>query len=178
VKNLPLDVAMAETLLPPGARTVEASQLPPNARRLLAHDHDMTPTMEREHRSELRIRLLQADKNGDRYRRRVVLMTAAGKPVLQGQIDIRLDLLTPSARADVLAGRKPLGAVLRDEKIPHRSHPASFFTMESTPELEEVLHYKAPATLSGRLNQLLSPQGEILALVVEILPPTDTVMPS
>jgi hypothetical protein len=73
-----------------------------------------------------------------------------------------------------LAGRFPLGHILKDCGVAYVSRPQAFLRLASDPLINEVLHLQGAHILYGRRNTLLSPAGKPLAEIVEILPPTPT----
>jgi chorismate-pyruvate lyase len=162
---------------PLATRDCPGEVLPQPARALLVHDRDLTPTLEAHHRSPLRIRVLQSERRGERYHRRVVLITADGRAVSQGEIEIRLDRLPSPIVRQVLAGQKPLGGILRDEGFAHQSRPQAFFALDSTPDLEATFNFTGPTVLHGRRNHLLTSAGDVFAEVLEILAPSDKLPP-
>ena len=162
---------------PLATRDCAGEALPQPYRALLEHDRDLTPTLEAHHQSPLHIRVLQSEQPGKSYHRRVVLITAEGRAVSQGEIEIHLDRLPSPIVDHVLAGKKPLGGILRDERFPHQSRPQAFFALDSTPDLESMFGFTGPAVLYGRRNHLLTADGEVFAEVLEILAPSDSLPP-
>jgi hypothetical protein len=73
------------------------------------------------------------------------------------------------ARLRILEGQAPLGAILRDYAIPHRSAPTGFFRMKPNALTRQAFGPTDAAIHYGRHNELSGPAG-LLAEVVEILP--------
>lgn len=157
---------------PVATRDCTSQAIPQPYHGLLVHDRDLTPTLEAHHRSPLHIRVLQSEQQGTRYHRRVVLITTDGRAVSQGEIEIHLDRLPESIVTQVLAGQKPLGGILRDERFQHQSRPQGFFALDSTPDLESIFAISGPSVLYGRRNHLLTAAGDVFAEVLEILAPS------
>jgi chorismate-pyruvate lyase len=157
--------------LPPYVPIQEAD-LPPVARALLAHERDLTPTLEAHHHSPLHIQVLQAERTGDLYRRHVVLLDRHNRPVSMGEIEIELDRLPAPLVEDILAGHRPLGGLLHEHGFPHAGQPQAFFQLSADGSLAARLGAGAGVTLYGRRNHLLDAHGAIFARVVEILAPT------
>ena len=67
--------------------------------------------------------------------------------------------------------RTPLGTILATEDIQHVSRPTAFFRVHSDARMEEALGLYEPWDLYGRRSVLWTPEGVVLADVVEILPP-------
>jgi len=171
----PLDQFYLASGVPlPQVRRTEGKDVPEPYRNLLVHEDDMTPTLEAAHRQRIHLRLLSRKLEGDVMLRQVVLLRDSDeRPVEFGAIRIRLAGLPPEARQFVLDGRLPLGRVLRDFFIEHLSRPVAYFEVTADSLIGEALQTRTSQRLYGRRNKLLMPSGEVLAEVVEILPPAD-----
>jgi hypothetical protein len=88
-----------------------------------------------------------------------------------GAIRICLPLFPPDARQTILEGRSPLGTVLATYQVEHVSRPQAFLRVASDTFIGEALGLSGPHVLYGRRNVLLTPENEVLADIVEILPP-------
>lgn len=161
--RLPLDAFHAL----PGA------SLPAVARRLLDHRRDMTSTLADFHGSALRVEILNVAVTEEYYLREVFLRTTATDRVVEyGVLAVALAAFTTTQRAELTAGRTPLGAILHQFEIPFVSAPLGFFTvptalLPSLPLLSPAAHQGC-----GRFNCLSKPSGEPLAWILEILPPS------
>jgi chorismate-pyruvate lyase len=143
--------------------------VPEPYRSLLVHDRDMTPTLEAFWDSEIGLDVLARQESEGDLMRHVVLRNEAGRPVAFGAIRIRLAAFPRAAREDILSGRAPLGALLREHGIEHRSHPAGFFRMAPNAMTRQAFGWPGAPVHYGRHNRLSSDEG-LLAEVVEILP--------
>ena len=170
----PLDQFYLASGIPvPEAARIEAECIPEPYRSLLAHDNDMTPTLEAAYCQRIHIRLISRKVDGDVLLRQVVLVLDSDvRPVEFGAIRIRLNQLPPEARELVLESKLPLGRLLQDFLIQHRSQPAAYFEVKADGRIGEALQTPTRQRLYGRRNKLLMPTGEVLAEVVEILPPS------
>lgn len=154
------------------ARPVDAAAMPEPYRGLLVHERDMTSTLESHHAESIELAVLERRRQGDLLYREVVLVGAwSRRPVEFGAIRIDLAPFQPAARDQILAGKKPLGAILADHQVPYLSRPQLYFTLRSDALIDRALGLAGPATLYGRRNVLTGPAGRLLAEVVEILPP-------
>ncbi len=154
----------------PDITFLPAAQIPPPAHDLLVHEHDMTSTLERFHQTRISIRAL--DVRPDPYERQVVLVAdRTGLAVEFGAIRIFLEKFPPEARQAILRAREPLGAILRAHAIPFVSAPRAFFAVQADPVIAAPLGIGEGARLHGRCNRLSLPDGQVLADIVEILPP-------
>ncbi len=155
------------------AQSIDPGAMPPLPRSLLVHDNDMTPTLEAHHGVTLHLRQLQRRTDGDALLRMVLLLCDDDDaPVEFGAIRIELARLPEAARGLVVEGRRPLGAILADHAITHRSRPRGYFTLVSDNVVNDALGLDRPTTLYGRVNVLWNHAGQPLAHVVEILPPS------
>ena len=170
----------------PSATPIAAANLPEPERTLLANAHDMTPTLERFHGSVLHLQVLSVQRDGDLYRRQVLLLDPRDRPVEFGAIRIHLAALPPAARAEVLAGRRPLGGILHAHAVPHHSSPRAYFSLAAISggpgaavggDTEDwglgagaAAFSGADGRLYGRCYVLSAPDGQPIAEVVEILP--------
>ena len=170
----PLDSFYAQIgLPPPGAVQVDGKDVPEPYRRLLVHERDMTPTLENEYGQGIHLCLLKSRIFDDVIEREVVLvLDQAQKPVEFGAIRIQLNDLHSRARQLVVEGNAPLGAILRDQGIAHESHPKAYLRINSDNLIGSALGLTGSHVLYGRRNVLTYPFGNILADIVEILPPS------
>jgi len=85
---------------------------------------------------------------------------------------VALAAFTTTQRAELTAGRTPLGAILHQFEIPFVSAPLGFFTVPTA--LLPSIPLPSPAAHQGcgRFNCLAKPSGEPLAWILEILPPS------
>jgi chorismate-pyruvate lyase len=148
--------------------------LPEPERHLLVHASAMTPRLRAFHGSEIDLTVLTHARAGAEVARAALLLRRSDhRPAALGAIRIRLDALPESVRATVLEGRVPFGAILEHHAIAHTSHPLGFFQIEADAALAGLLGAATGQCLYGRSNELRRPDGELLAAVVEVLPPRD-----
>jgi len=152
---------------------VEDTDIPQPQRDLLAHLSDMTTKLEAFHGERTHLRLLRSATDGDIYQREVVLvLNSSGRLVEFGAITIHLDLLPPLLKVDILRAEVPLGSLLHQHRFAFRSRPKSFIRVEADELISRALALDRPAAhLYGRCNALLTSSGDVLADIVEILPP-------
>ncbi len=152
--------------------TVDASAMPEPYRRLLVHDRDMTSTLEAFHGERSRLRpLVQELRDGGLWRKVVLVGIDTGAAQEFGAIRIDLGLFSAAARREIIAGQRPLGAILARFDLSYVSQPRQFFSLDADAELARYFAVAEGLRLFGRQNVLSTPQGA-LAEVVEILPPT------
>jgi chorismate-pyruvate lyase len=158
----------------PSIEQIESNELPQPYRSLLAHDRDMTSSLERHFGQGLHLRVLGLRRSAEVLRREVVLLTDEDKRAVEfGAIEIQLSPFDQSPREQILAARLPFGLILRRFGIVHRSRPSAYLVLESEPVIAGALELKKPSRLYGRHNQLFDDRDRLLAEVVEILPPLE-----
>jgi chorismate-pyruvate lyase len=156
----------------PKIRFIEAVRIPQTYRRLLDHSNDMTSTLERFHGEEIRVHVLASRKNDTYYEREVLLITRdTRKKVEFGAIEILLELFPAGAQRRILRAEMPLGAILRSYRIEYKSNWRAFFKIESDEVINTALALSHTHTLYGRCNEITNIKGQVLAEIVEILPP-------
>jgi chorismate-pyruvate lyase len=157
--------------VPPATVVIDGGLMPEPYRSLLVNHGDMTPTLERFHHCHLHLKVLGRVHAGNDYRRQVVLLDPQNRPVEFGAIRIHLDVLPPAVQQLVLAGQRPLGGVLIEHDVPHRSNPSAYFQVTGDKLINRALGVTKPCALYGRCNTLTAADGRVIAEVVEILPP-------
>ena len=170
----PLDEFYARSGLHlPPLDIVEGSTIPEPYRTLLAHERDMTSTLEQFHQGTIHLRLVGREQRGEDYFREVVLaLNGSEKAVEFGAIRIRLSLFPARARQAILEESHPLGHILREFAVEYISRPQAFLRLASDPTINALLGLSGAQRLYGRRNSLVTPDGQSLAEIVEILPPT------
>jgi chorismate-pyruvate lyase len=100
------------------AEHVASQTLPEPYRRMLAHNHHMTVTMESYHRCPVDVRILDRRLDGDFYNRKIILLKHGADHVVQfGLVRFDLSYVTQAVRDEIIAGEKPLGRVLIDHNV-------------------------------------------------------------
>lgn len=156
----------------PEVRFIEAARMPPAYRQLLDHLSDMTLTLQRFHGEEIRVRVLESRQDGTSYERKVLLVTRNTRRTVEfGAIEILLELFPTAAQREILHAEMPLGAILQSFRIEHKSKPRAFFEIDSDDMMDAALALSHTHTLYGRCNEITNSEGQVLANIVEILPP-------
>jgi len=171
----PLDEFYALAKRPlPEIEQIGSDDLPEPYRKLLAHQHDMTPTLEKFHDERIYLNVISRQTRGDFYFREVILLTQRTRtPVEFGAIKINLGLFPAGARRLILEEQEPLGTILGEFKISHTSRPKAFLRIEADAFIKGALQLRGKQELFGRRNTLYDPHHFPLAEIVEILPPTE-----
>ena len=156
--------------LPPAVR-VEGEDVPEPYRSLLVHDREMTLTLESAYSRHVKLRVQKYDVRDNVFSRQVVLVAGASKAVAFCAIKIYLEYFPPQARRMVEERKQPLGTILHTQRVPHSSHPDSYFRVAPDAVIRAALELETDAGLYGRRNVLSDAQNRTLARVVEILAP-------
>lgn len=159
----------------PAIRPVLASDVPEPYKGLLVHDSDMTSTLEAFHGGPLKLRVLRLTIESDILKREVVLeLESTGNSVEFGAIEIFLQTFPEPAQRAIRESYRPLGAILSEFGVAYVSQPSLFFRVDSDVVMQSALDLKGEGVvLFGRCNALRTPEGRLLAEVVEILPPVN-----
>jgi chorismate-pyruvate lyase len=167
----PLDVVYAQAgIAAPKTREVAPRRIPLPYRSLLVHERDMTLTLEAHFGGKVSLRALSTFRRVGSYYRRVLLVQEySARPVEMGAVRIDLGAFGPGIRERILAGRVPLGRLLRDGGVDYRSRPTAFLAVTPNPEMMGILWMREPRTLYGRKTEM-SVGGRKVGDIVEILP--------
>ncbi len=134
------------------AEHVASEMLPEPYRRMLAHNHHMTVTMESYHNCRVDVRILDRRLDGDFYSRKIVLLKSGTDRVVQfGIVRFDLSYVTPVVREEILAGQKPLGRVLIDHNVLRHIDLGAVLRLEAGPALAGPLQMPVGGTTYGRL---------------------------
>ena len=155
---------------------VEAESVPEPFNGLLVHEGDMTSRLEAFHQSRITLEVLQSRRSGEsEYSREVILRRVCdGAAVEYGAIQIFLGVFEESLRVQILEGRVPLGGLLNQNQVRYYSRPQAFFHLQPGEDLAALIGVSTSVRLFGRCNLLYLEGGELMAQIVEVLPPTGT----
>lgn len=158
------------------AKILEAQELAEPYRTLLAHDRDMTGTLETYFKQPMTLRVHVKRVEGDSLYRQVSLLCADDdRPAEFGAIRIDLSCFDDETRELVAACEIPLGRVLREHDVAYVSNPSAYLEVDPDKLLCEALAV-THGPLYGRKNELTMPDGRAIAQIIEILPPlTDNI---
>ena len=151
---------------------IEPVDMPEPYHSLLVHDGDMTSRLEGYFECPIKVRCLRSSSNGHYYSREVLLHTEEQeKPSEYGAIEVSLPALPEETRALVLQASKPLGGILNDHRIPYSSAPRAFIKAIPDGPIVEAFGQIEADWLYGRSNVITGYNGDVIAQIVEILPP-------
>ncbi len=168
----PLDEFYALAKRPlPAIEQVEGEDVPEPYRKLLVHQHDMTPTLEKFHDERIYLNVISRQTRGDFYFREVILLTQRTRtPVEFGAIKINLALFPAGARRLILEEQEPLGTILGEFKISHTSRPKAFLRIEADAFIKGALQLARQAGALRPAQHAVRSAARPLAEIVEILP--------
>jgi hypothetical protein len=101
----------------------------------------------------------------------LLLNGVSGAVVEYGAIEIFLEAFSLGLRASILEGLVPLGGLLNSNGLRYRSAPQAYFRVCGEEALAGLLHVDPGTGLYGRCNELRAESGDLLARIVEVLPP-------
>ncbi|MDH3583397.1 MAG: hypothetical protein OER86_04200, partial [Phycisphaerae bacterium] len=157
----------------PHIEAVAGEDMPEPYRRLLVHDRDMTPTLEAFCGERIHLQLLARRLAEDAIYRQVVLMAGRDdtRPIEFGAIRINLSCFPEAAREQILEGYLPLGTILHEHGVVHHSRPNGYFVIQSDAVVRDAFGLQVDRKLFGRHNLIYDGEDDVMAEVVEILPP-------
>ena len=158
----------------PSITPLSANQIPQPYRELLAHENDMTPTLEAFHGERIHLECLHVIADEGEVTREVILrLDGSDKPVEYGASRIFLDQLNADARDLVAEGTLPIGTILSLCSCPHSARPGGFFRAAPVPSFDKAFGVACEVSLYGRRNTLVAPDGNPITEVCEIMPPPE-----
>jgi len=153
---------------------LEPDAVPEPYRHLLVHNADMTGRLTAFHGENLSLRVIEKNSLRGVLVRRVVLFgSGSNKGVEFGEILIHLNRFQADIRELIEAGEIPLGGILVDHKVEFLSSPSHYLKVCADEMIAECLATSIGQELYGRKNKLRNYAGEVLAEIVEILPPCE-----
>jgi hypothetical protein len=148
---------------------VAPEEIPEPYRGLLAHEHHMTVTVERYHGDLVDVVVLQEHRGQEAYARKILLALQRSRRVVQfGLMRVHLRYCSPAARAEILAGRTPLGRVLIAHHVLRHVMPTAFLRVTPAPALMQWFGLSEPRVTYGRLALIVCderPAVEVLEIV-------------
>jgi chorismate-pyruvate lyase len=156
----------------PHIQFIPGEQVPEPFQALLVHHHDMTPTLEAFHQSDIHLEILTRERRGDFYFRQVVLrLNRNERPVEFGANKVYVGRFPVEARELILAEQIPLGRILKDCGVKHHTEAKAFLRVEADELIGSAFDLPAKTVLYGRKAVICDLQNRPLSEIVEILPP-------
>jgi chorismate-pyruvate lyase len=139
-------------------------------RMLLNTDGSVTALLEASFRAPIAVEARSSAVAGGRLRRTAVLRNAAdGRPLIRATSELALDRLPPRARAALLTGEQPIGAVLRDARLETRRELAPYRADAATADDAAELGVVQGSAVFERTYRVVS-GSRPLATVTERVP--------
>jgi len=169
----PLSEFYTHAKLPlPRIEQIPGAAVPEPYRSLLVHHHDMTPTLESFYQADIHLEIVRRERRGDFYFREVVLqLNGSDQAVEFGANKVYIARFPEEAQDLILQEELPLGRILKNCEVAHRTEAKSFLQVTSDDLIGEKFGLTAPTTLYGRKAVICDLQGRPLSEIVEILPP-------
>ena len=169
----PLSEFYTRAKLPlPRIELIPGAAVPAPFQALLVHQNDMTPTLEDFHQSRTHLEIVSRERRGDFYFREVVLrLNRDEQPVEFGANKLYVGRFPEEVQELILAEEIPLGRILADCGVRHRTEPRAYLRVEAVALIAVKLELAAPMVLYGRKAMISDLQGRPLSEIVEILPP-------
>lgn len=174
--TFPLSEFYLHAKLPlPGIEAIPGAAVPEPFKSLLVHSKDMTPTLEAFHQSRIHLEIIKSDHRGSFYFREVILrLDHDEKPVEFGANKVFLGAFPEEAQELILLEQVPLGTILRDCGIKHKTEAKHFLRIQPDALIQKALEIETPVVLYGRKAVISDLHGHPLSEIVEILPPAVT----
>jgi chorismate-pyruvate lyase len=149
---------------------VPADQVPLPYHDLLVHNHHMTVTVEAYHGDLVNVRILSKLQTADSYSRKILLaLQGNGKVVQYGIMRIHFRYCSAAVRAEIVAGKTPLGRILIQHNVLRRVEPTAFLRIVPGPVLMNEFGLNTPIPTYGRLALIHCdgyPAVEVLEIVI------------
>ncbi len=167
-----LDALLA--LFPPSddlaaREVVHAAAVPPPYHGLLVHEHHMTVTVENYHGDLVDVIVLERRQDGDSYARKILLALQGTRQVVQyGIMRVNFRYTSDAVRAEIVAGKTPLGRVLIQHDVLRRIEPTAFLRVVPGKALTQWFGLEQPRPTYGRLAYIHcdgQPAVELLEVV-------------
>jgi hypothetical protein len=151
------DVRHLYALFPPADdmpeyEMVPADEVPSPYRELLVHEHHMTVTVEKHHGSLVDVKVLRRRQDQGAYARKILLtLQSTGRVVQFGIMRVHLRYCSPEVRAEIIAGKTPLGRILIYHNVLRRIEPTAFLRVIPGRAMMEWFGLDRPKLTYGRL---------------------------
>ena len=159
----------------PAAAEVRPEEMPEPYRTLLAHSDHMTVTVERHYGAPVDVRVLDAQRNGNEYARKILLaLKQPGAKVVQfGLVRIDLSACSDAVRDAIVEGKTPLGRILIEHDMLRRVEPVAFLRLALSDEMAGWFGVAAGTETYGRLGVIYTGERPVVE-VLEILAPVES----
>lgn len=134
------------------AEHIPSALTPEPYKTLLVHQHHMTVTMESYHQCSVDVRILERRLDGDDYSRKILLLKSGTQTVVQfGIVRLHMQFISPTVRAEILAGQLPLGRVLIKHNVLREIDLNAILKISPGPQLQQYFQCSESDITYGRL---------------------------
>ncbi len=153
------------------AESVNSDDLPPSYRSLLDHRAHMTAVLSDYHGSSVALKVLAHQREGDVYRRKIVLTVGAANRVVEfGLVRLDLSVVDDAVRSAIVERRRPLGEILIEHNVLTRVEPRWFVRFPAGSPLHEHFGGETAGPVFGRIGTIYlheEPAVELLEVVTD-----------
>jgi len=150
---------------------LDAPDLPEQYQSLLAHQDHMTVTVEAWHNSLVDVRVLEENREGDFYARKILLVLQRdGTPAQFGIMRINLANLPQIVRMEIQSQALPLGRIMIRHHLLREVELCQLWRISPGPDLQTQLQIKDKQCCYGRTARILV-EGEPIVELLEIVQP-------
>jgi hypothetical protein len=155
------------------AEHVPSALIPEPYKRLLVHEHHMTVTMEKFHRSQVVVSVLDRKLEGDIYSRKIVLSRSdTGRVVQFGLVRFDLGVVLPEVRAEILSEKTPLGRILINYNVLRHIDLGAILQIAAGPGLAKLFDCPVGTATYGRMATIFCNRKPAVDLL-EVAAPAD-----
>jgi chorismate-pyruvate lyase len=145
--------------------------LPEPYQSLLVHNHHMTVTMEAFHNSPVKVRVLQAKRDGDHYMRRILLARETDQHVVQfGIVRLNFEFLSQAVQEEIESQAAPLGRILIKHDVLRQIELIALWHVQPGPDLCQLFGVCADQFTYGR-TAIIHCNGQPAVELLEISAP-------
>ncbi len=131
----------------------------------------MTVTVEAHHGGLVDVRVLEQRRTADQYGRKILLtLQRDGRVVQFGIMRIDLGCCGPEVRAEIVAGRTPLGRILIEHDVLRRIEPTAFLRVVPGKAMMGWFGLERPRPTYGRLA-IIHCNGRPAVELLEVVAP-------
>lgn len=148
---------------------VQAADMPPGFRKLLAHNQHMTVTVEAHHGCPVDVKVLDKTVTDRHYARKILLLRKTDARVVQfGIMRICLEYLDAAVRAEIEQAEAPLGRILIEHDVLRTIQLESLYRIRPGPNLQSYFDIGPKSMTYGRTALIYTnkePAVELLEIV-------------
>lgn len=153
------------------AEHVSAAMVPEPFKRLLAHDHHMTITMEEFFNCNVNVKVLEEKEVDDLYCRMILLESDQTEKIVQfGIVRFNFEYVTEAVKQEILSQKIPLGRVLINHNVLRHIDLGAVLKIKLGPSMANLFSVSKEAETYGRLATIFC-NGQPAVDLLEIATP-------